>query len=290
MSSPLELIIQTQQMTRVSRGKRKLTRLPKPPIDQFPVGVERDFRSKILRFFELTEDIVREELLPQLIQLANSAALPRSDERLDVDWAAALNRIFSGIDARRALKEAGFNSPKQFTDDAAREIARGNLRAVRRQVKSVLGLDIFVNDTRLTDLLQSFADEATKDIKNVPDNFVRRLNQITIRGLRQGRRASALEADIRQALGEESEKAKKRAALIARDQLATLRADITKDRQTQLGIKRYRWRTSRDDRVRPAHRAREGDIFRWNDPPPDGHPGQPILCRCTPEPIIDDLL
>ena len=290
MSSPLELIIDTQQGARVSRGQRKLMRLPKPPIDLFPVGIERDFRSEILRFFDLTEQIVREELLPQLVQLANAAALPRTDARLDVDWARQLNRIFGGIEQRRALAQAGFNDPKQFADDAARELARGNLRAVRRQVKSVLGLDIFINDTRLNDLLTSFSDEATKDIRNVPDNFVRRLNQITIRGLRQGARASTLEADIRKALGDESDKARKRAALIARDQLGSLRADITKDRQTQLGVKRYKWRTVGDERVRSEHAARQGTIFKWSDPPPGGHPGQPILCRCTPEPVIDDLL
>lgn len=289
MSSPLELMIQTQQAARAARGQRKITRLPKPPVDHFPVGLERDYRARILEFFEIVRKLIREELVPQLPALERSAA-PRRDERFDQDWAEALNRIFGGIDARRKLAEAGFNDPKQFADDAAREIARGNLRAIRRQVKSVLGLDIFLNDANLQTMLNSFGFENARLIKTMNEDFVQRIQTITTQALRQGRRAGSIEKAILEALAGEEVKTRKRAALIARDQLASLRGDITRERQTQLGVKRYRWRTSGDDRVRPAHRARNGTIFNWNDPPPDGHPGKPILCRCTAEPVIDDLV
>ncbi len=289
MSSPLELIIQTQQAARAARGQRKIIRLPKPPVDHFPVGLERDYRSRILEFFEIVRKLIRDELVPQLPALERSAA-PRRDERFDQDWAAALNRIFGGIDARRKLAEAGFNDPKQFADDAAREIARGNLRAIRRQVKSVLGLDIFLNDTNLQTMLESFGNENARLIKTMNEDFVQRIQTITTQALRQGRRAGGIENAILEALAGEEVKTRKRAALIARDQLASLRADITRERQTQLGVKRYRWRTAGDERVRSAHRARSGTIFSWDDPPPDGHPGKPILCRCTAEPVIDDLV
>ena len=255
----------------------------------FPVGLERDYRSKILQFFEIVRKLIRDELVPQLPALERSAA-PRRDERFDQDWAEALNRIFGGIDARRKLAEAGFNDPKQFADDAAREIARGNLRAIRRQVKSVLGLDIFLNDTNLQTMLNSFGFENARLIKTMNEDFVQRIQTITTQALRQGRRAGGIEKAILEALSTEEDKTRRRAALIARDQLASLRADITRERQTQLGVKRYRWRTAGDERVRPAHAFRNGTIFSWNDPPPDGHPGKPILCRCTAEPVIDDLV
>lgn len=67
---------------------------------------------------------------------------------------------------------------------------------------------------------------------------------------------------------------------------------------TSLGIKKYRWRHSRDERVRgnpggkypkarPSHWAREGKIYSWNDPPPGGHPGMDYQCRCTAEPVFE---
>jgi SPP1 gp7 family putative phage head morphogenesis protein len=68
---------------------------------------------------------------------------------------------------------------------------------------------------------------------------------------------------------------------------------VNRARQTELGVKQYTWRTSLDERVRPEHQEREGEVFSWAKPPKDGHPGQPINCRCTADPdlsaILDDL-
>lgn len=78
--------------------------------------------------------------------------------------------------------------------------------------------------------------------------------------------------------------------LIASDQLGKINSRISQVRQQKLGITHYRWRTSRDERMRSTYRGREGDIIAWDDPPPDGHAGQPIRCRCTAEPYIDHLV
>ena len=88
---------------------------------------------------------------------------------------------------------------------------------------------------------------------------------------------------------------------IARDQTSKLCTSLNAIRQQDAGINRYTWRNSQDQRVvgNPAglhpqgnavhgdHWQREGQAFRWDQPPDDGHPGQPIHCRCTAEPIID---
>lgn len=85
-----------------------------------------------------------------------------------------------------------------------------------------------------------------------------------------------------------------RSRLWARDQLGTVNAEITQSKQVRLGITHYRWRTSLDERVRERHAEREGKVFAWSDPPRensiDGHPGHPINCRCTAEPIFPDEL
>ena len=43
----------------------------------------------------------------------------------------------------------------------------------------------------------------------------------------------------------------------------------------------YVWHTVQDDKVRLSHRVNDGRIFRWNDPPTTGHPGDGFNCRCT---------
>jgi uncharacterized protein with gpF-like domain len=94
---------------------------------------------------------------------------------------------------------------------------------------------------------------------------------------------------------------KSRARLIARDQSQKLNSSFNQIRQEEAGIEKYTWRNSQDRRVvgnpiglypKPSrvhgnHWKREGKIYRWDDGPRDGHPGQPIQCRCTAEPFID---
>ena len=81
-----------------------------------------------------------------------------------------------------------------------------------------------------------------------------------------------------------------RAALIARDQVGKLFGDINKQRQANLGVTRYVWRTVRDNRVREEHEALEGDSIAWDSPPAEGHPGEAVNCRCYADPDFSELL
>ncbi|MEM9010647.1 MAG: phage minor head protein [Pseudomonadota bacterium] len=57
-------------------------------------------------------------------------------------------------------------------------------------------------------------------------------------------------------------------------------------RQRALGVEFYVWRSEDDEKVRRAHAVYDDQVFRWDDPPEDGHPGQAINCRCRAEPFI----
>ncbi len=92
-----------------------------------------------------------------------------------------------------------------------------------------------------------------------------------------------------------------RARFIARDQTAKVTSDLTKSRHEAVGIKKYIWRNSRDERVvgNPSglypkgnkghgnHWIREGKIFSYDKPPSDGNPGRAYNCRCTAEAFLD---
>lgn len=94
---------------------------------------------------------------------------------------------------------------------------------------------------------------------------------------------------------------KNRAHFIARDQTSKLNTALNKSRQESNGIETYKWRNAGDERVvgNPAgkypkgnpghenHWDREGKIFRWDNPPGDGAPGQAYNCRCIAIPVID---
>jgi hypothetical protein len=47
--------------------------------------------------------------------------------------------------------------------------------------------------------------------------------------------------------------------------------------------KKYKWRMPKDESARENHKAREGNIYSWDNPPEDGHPSEAPGCRCWAE-------
>lgn len=60
---------------------------------------------------------------------------------------------------------------------------------------------------------------------------------------------------------------------------------INQLRQQDLGIERYTWRSQDDAKVRDSHAEYDDQVFRWDEPPASGHPGQAHNCRCVAEPV-----
>lgn len=61
---------------------------------------------------------------------------------------------------------------------------------------------------------------------------------------------------------------------------------INQLRQEDLEIERYIWRSQDDAKVRNSHAAYDDRVFRWDDPPEGGHPGEAHNCRCYAEPVV----
>lgn len=55
--------------------------------------------------------------------------------------------------------------------------------------------------------------------------------------------------------------------------------------ESQNPDQKYVWRTRKDDKVRPVHADREGQIFTWGNTPDGGHPGEDFGCRCWAESV-----
>lgn len=62
--------------------------------------------------------------------------------------------------------------------------------------------------------------------------------------------------------------------------IAQIIEKLSENADTPTGTVYYVWETREDDRVRPEHAAREGQVFKWSDPPAGGNPGSEYGCRC----------
>jgi len=137
--------------------------------------------------------------------------------------------------------------------------------------------------------LQEAIDEAVAAnvalINSIPQQYLDRVEQAVMASLQAG----TLNATLADELTKIEGVTQNRARLIARDQLGKINSRLSQVRQQALGITHYTWSTSLDERVRKKHDNREGDMIAWDNPPPDGHPGQPIQCRCTAIPYTAHL-
>ena len=140
---------------------------------------------------------------------------------------------------------------------------------------SIFGFDIFTDEPWLKDQLELFSNQNAQLINSIPEQELERVSGAIERGLQQGSRFTEIAKEIQKSFGI----SKRRATLIARDQTTKLNASLTKLRQTGVGVTKYEWQTSGDERVRSTHRANDGKIFEWDKPSKiTGHPGHDVNC------------
>lgn len=193
-----------------------------------------------------------------------------------------IQRVMNGIWQTFSFKftEAGIKSNVQRL---GRGIGGYNANEFREVMRSALQVDIFLYEPHLNDLLDMWVTENVQRIKSIPSKYFFEVESLVREAMVKG----LLTEDIRKKIEDRYGINERHARLIARDQTGKINLQLTRHRQTSIGIEEYLWRTHKDERVRQEHRLRDGKIFRWDAPPYDGHPGEPIQCRCIAEPVID---
>lgn len=289
-AKPVPQILAAKQRERRNKGRKKPLRLRKVPRQRLPKSAERQLRSRIFKLLQRARTLVQERLLPRLQEIEGRAIIT-IDARADVEpWPETLDRIMVDIRREFAPIEAQM---KEATAIAADQVSEKNRREIGRQLESVLGLDVFIGEPELAATLAASVSESVGLIKSIPQRYFDDIEGIILRGFRGGQRASALAPEISKRFNV----SRKKAAFIARDQIEKLNSDLTRNRQINLGIPSYIWRTSLDERVRPDHARLEGTVQSWDKAPVvdsrsgrRAHPGGDFNCRCTAEPNIEALL
>lgn len=192
------------------------------------------------------------------------------------DFASTDRQLFNSIRIR-LYREVHDKAPaiiKQAGDDVSKHNAG--------EMKRLVGFNPRI-DPGLNLALDKFRADNVALITKLADDQIDRIE--TTLSENYGLRAE----DLAKKLDEQGDVTGSRAKLIARDQTLKLNGQLTQTRQQSAGIEEYIWTTSGDERVRDEHAERDGERFRWDTPPEDGNPGQPIQCRCTAFPIVPGL-
>lgn len=296
----MPLILDYREIEKLRRKKRPKRVRPIRPT----ATPERQFRKRIEQLWEKSVFPVIARFTEALRRDATPAELT---EILDSGLRAA-ERDF-GLLGRNVI-----DMWRVAVDRETREKLNGAL-------KRSLGVDITaVLDTpEISQALELGGAEAASLIKTIPGEFLGAVQKAVadnFRGVPQPAGRNLLQQI--QHLGGVS---KKRAQVIARDQTAKMTSTLNHSRFQSIGVDKYIWRTSRDQRVvgNPSgwypkgnsahgnHYIMEGKIFSLTNPAvyairrSDGslewkkrttemsktHPGMDIQCRCYAEPLLE---
>lgn len=264
---------------RARKGQRAVLR----PIAA-TVACQKGLESIALRILRQGAARVSADILPAAISA--SAQMMRDD----------LNWFERAMRALRELLDGLVDGARETIRDAFETEEKRHSRRFNEAARAAIGIDLgrVIVGEGIGNTIEAAIQRNVALIRGLTGDVAKRIEAALLNELTTGLN----NAEIAEILTREFGIGRRRAALIARDQAASFNGDLNRIRQTALGVTEYVWSTSLDERVRgnpegrypnarPSHWDREGKTFKWSSPPSDGHPGQPINCRCTARAVIE---
>jgi len=277
--------------------KRNKNFKPKrPPKPRHPKEIQREYTQDLNGIVHFTRQIYRAQVYPKLPKIVSEAqaSRPKSDVKdryLKDDYAREVDEV---MDKVKIEYQTVYSKPrlKAMTGKIGAKVNQYSKKQTQEQVKAVIGIDLFTPDPWLESQMSAFVKENVGLISKWSDAQHAQSEEIIMRGARMGRRAEDIEKDLEDRIDVMGS----RYDMIARDQVSKFNADLNMQRQNDLGVNKYIWSGTMDERERPMHRDLEGKVFSYDDPPvtnPQGdknNPGGDYLCRCVALPYFGDIL
>lgn len=265
-------------------GRRGLRR--RPPRPRRPERETRAYRTALQSVVTaMADDIVR-RVFPQIESLLVEAGTRQDAERFDA-WEARLAALMA---ATRTTVEPAEEEAQRVAASLGDTVMEFATAEQIKQIRAVLGVEPdFFDAQRVGDLLNAWKARNSAFITRFTAEEIAAAQDTVAAGVRDGRSTRDIQTDLRERFAISDRRAEK----IARTEISQLNTQISRERQGELGVDGYIWRTAADSRVRDEHAELDGRRVAWDDPPAetDGqHAGEPVNCRCTPEADVQSLL
>lgn len=255
---------------------------PRPlPPQQYPWLIEGEYERELVGVVNHLEQELQ-PLLGELPGLLRAAAA----ERTDANEASRIRALLEQARARHDawLNDARIKGASQKFADRASFFQRNQLA---RQLRAALGVDVQMLDKKLRSRIEGFVEESLLQVRDLSAGVLGGIERVIMRGLSTGQSWEEMGKEI----AKRFDVGRSRARSIARDQISRLVGRLNADRQQELGINEYIWRTRKDELVRPEHRKREGKRYAWSWPGAAPYiPGEEWNCRCYAEPVMEGVL
>lgn len=278
MATAIQKIINQALTSRID-ARRKPVRGVRFPTS-LAVTYMRWIRAYARELRHATDEWVQWQLKPAL------ALLEYEQDGLRQDSVENIEQQLDNLSARFATVMTD-EAIRQYIYEHSREILAYTKRQWIRSIHAITGVDPLLHDAVMERIVKAHVRENVSLIKSIPQKYYNDIDRVVMSGVRSG----SMLKDIEQGIKDVYPPNYDRASLIARDQTGSLNAAIVDEQYKQANLTTYVWRCMQDSRVRGnplgkypnatySHWDREGKVFSVDDPPPDGHPGEPIQCRC----------
>lgn len=268
-------------------------------IPHYPTSAEREFRRVTGGYIRLFQQCLRDHL-PAIMD-GYKSEYHRKDARFDAsqELESKVHEELLQVAAELEQKLAAYGLDR-LVEKIAKLTETHSLREWKRVCKDTLGIDLlsdYYNADFYEEAIRRWVSENVQMIKSIPNETLGEMREIILDGFKKGKTATDISKELQKSYGI----TKRKAQSLARDQIATLNAEISELQQRDAGCTKYKWSTSKDRRVRDCHRELDGKIFSWDNPPEMWyetkagrvytgrrcHPGQDFLCRCCAIPVFD---
>ena len=261
---------------------------------KYPVGQEYAYRTSLLTMNRQLKLLLKRYMAPEvpgMVAEVTAIHLPTGEIRQDAGWQETLHNVMQRV--AKGIQPSVAKTKREMAAIGPR-VNEYNKEEWRKLIRSQYGVNPTAeNPDRWNALLSNWSRNNALLIEDIPAKQMLQISEQTVEALRSGKSARDLADDIFEIMSDRTDVGDSRAQLIARDQIAKLNGQFTKERQEDMGIDSYTWRTVGDERVRDTHEQVDGQVFSWASPPSEtdgNHPGEDYQCRCFAEPVLPEEL
>lgn len=178
------------------------------------------------------------------------------------------------------------NEVKTILDDAGNE--------VKKNVKHLNIIEPELSEQQKNEIAKAYTENVRgyviKDFaqERIPE-MRRKIQELVLQGYRNDK--------VQEMLQKEYGIAARKAKFLAQNETTIMLAEYKKVTYQEMGFDKFIWRTITDGRERDLHKALNGTVWRYDNPPIidertgiRGLPGQTYNCRCEAVPYMDDTL
>lgn len=204
---------------------------------------------------------------------------------------ASIFEALSKTANNKILKKYSDEKIEKMIGRILENVDKKNQELMYGKAEEIIGISQkqLAHEENLKGKTSSFIAETVEWAKKLKDDTLQEFTTSTLRAMSLGQGVDYISKQFDGIVGKRKDHAK----FVARTQVATFNSLMTKNRAQNLGVTKAVWITGGDERVRKAHKERDGKEFELSKGCYSSAdkkwllPGTDYQCRCTYELILD---